>query len=721
MLRPFAAVLLLATAASAAEYTAIRLGHGPDHEVRYASGKLLYVEGLVDGRWCGRFWAADGRLNFPYWRFAEPSFQLGLKTAPEQTNETFLTDGWIWVGARELSKTGHGARHFAVDLRHPLGLNLRLHTLVDETPVLVRWLELVNTSERPLAITTLSPWSGRLWDAPGLGSVGPYEVSSSYPWMSFAWKRLPEGETVIENEYANGYDDPFFMARNVAAGNGFICHLAWSANYRIRFACNTDPAKPKPGLTFAIGLRAREALRVLDPGETATTPAVHLGHVAGDLDDLVQAMHEHIRRSVLPKRDPQRAWRIQYNTPGDQGYFTGQDFNETNLRKCIDVAAAIGCELFLVDCPWYDHYGEWVPSPTRFPHGLQPLVAYAHRKGLLFGLQTEVEGGRSDWSHSRVRREHPDWFGDQNIMRLDRPEVAEYMKQELLRVAREYQPDLYRNEFIPNPSRLHPETTFYVKEWESRERHGFRENAFWRYYQNWYRVFEDLRQAYPKLVLQQCANCGTREDLGTISRFDESNTAEGPPANMIGIVAGKTLCLPPEILEIGYGTAKERGPLDTYLRVTYTLTMPQHVTGIAPSLEELNPVLLERSRHYAALYKDFIRPLLPVSRVFHHNPSFAGSANPWADPWFAMEYASPDGQHGWATIVQRARADGSLYVFRPRGVRRDRSYRLTFDSTGATVILSGHSLSEQGLTLRLAAVLSSELLLYEALPAKGLK
>ncbi len=54
------------------------------------------------------------------------------------------------------------------------------------------------------------------------------------------------------------------------------------------------------GLTFKIGPISTHVLRVVDPGETIATPAVHLAHVKGDFDATVQAMHNHIRRSVLP-------------------------------------------------------------------------------------------------------------------------------------------------------------------------------------------------------------------------------------------------------------------------------------------------------------------------------------------------------------------------------------------------------------------------------------
>jgi hypothetical protein len=105
----------------------------------------------------------------------------------------------------------------------------------------------------------------------------------------------------------------------------------------------------------------------------SAVPAVHLGHLAGDLDQAVQAMHVHIRRSVVPIRKAGRSNLVEYLVPGDQGYYTGEDFNEANILKSIDVAAAVGSELFILDAWWWDVFGERTPSARRFPHGLGPL------------------------------------------------------------------------------------------------------------------------------------------------------------------------------------------------------------------------------------------------------------------------------------------------------------------------------------------------------------
>jgi hypothetical protein len=67
--------------------------------------------------------------------------------------------------------------------------------------------------------------------------------------------------------------------------------------------------------------------------------------VEGDFDAAVQAMHDHLRRSVLPARKQERACRVQYSATGDQGYLANRvgdtaGMNETNIHANIDIAAA---------------------------------------------------------------------------------------------------------------------------------------------------------------------------------------------------------------------------------------------------------------------------------------------------------------------------------------------------------------------------------------------
>ncbi len=703
------------------DYTDIALSETPNMEVRFTSGRAIYLEKLLEGHWSGCYWSADGRINIKKEFWSEDAFQLCI-------DRESLSGGWSVASATEAPTSERGARHFVVALQnvdHPV--DVQVHTLLDGTPVLQRWLEITNRSGEPMMLTRVAPWAGQLW--PGHNFTLGYftaDIWAKEGW--FDWKPLPVGTTIIRCGKGQGFDDPFFIMRNEVTGEYFIGHLAWTANWEMHFT------RHDKGLSCSIGPTAVNALRVIVPGETVKTPAVHLGHVSGSLDSAVQAMHEHLRRSVLPIRPPERNALIQYLVPADQGYY--MPFDEESAMKCVDVAEAIGAELFILDYGWWDVTLDWTPSVKRFPRGLEPLIDYVRSKGMLFGLYVETEGGRGDFRLSQVGKEHPDWFGPRDILKLSVPEAAAWMESEVVRLIETYKLDLYRLDYNPHYTYEGPDTV----------RDGIVENNYWRYYEAFYDLYARLQKKYPNLILQQAAAGGARNDLGTVSRFHETYLTDGLSIpRELQIYSGLTLGLPPEIFVIlhgadgGVGLGKPQN-LDTVLRLTFTLSTPQIFVGtVAPSIEELAPERRERFLHYAHLYKEFIRPLLSTCRVYHHEPVNAhGSVE--SSPWFAMEFTSPERERGWATIIRLRNGPGDTfvhkyanevtddrsvlappswesdtYVLKPRGLDPARIYHVTFDALNTTVAVDGLRLLQDGLPIRLENVGMSELLLFEAI------
>jgi alpha-galactosidase len=675
---------------------------------------------LDDGHWLSSYWSADGRINVEGESLPADAFALRL-------DGELASDGWSFASASELPATERGARHFAVELSHDTrAVAVRIHTLLDGTPVLTRWLEITNRSNRAVALTGVSIWSSRLWWGRNF-KLGHF---SSDLWAHegwFDWRPLPAGVTVVSCDKGQGHNDPFFVVRNEVLGEYFFGHLAWSANWEIGFTLDSG------GLLWSIGPTAVNALRVIAPGETVSTAQVHLGHTSGSLDAAVQAMHDHLRRFVLPPRPSGRECLVQYAVPGDQGFHKPLD--EAGAMRCVDVAAAIGAELFILDAYWWDITLDWTPSAKRFPRGLQPLVDYVRKRGMLFGLYLEAEGGRCDHRASKIGREHPEWFGPHDVLNLTIPEAAAWMESEIVRLIEAYGLDLYRLDYNPGFTYDGPFTA----------RDGLAECNYWRYYEAFYAIYERLRCNYPNVILQQAAAGGARNDLGTASRFHETYLTDGLaiPQELL-VYSGLTLGLPPEILLIMHGADGQFGfakpqNLDTVLRITFTLATPQVFVGtVAPTVEELDPHRRERFLRYAAILKQFIRPLLPTCNMYHHEPvNSRGGVE--SSPWFAVEFTAPDRAKGWATIVRarngpgdrfvyayRERCDDSplpcpgaewqhdIYVFKPRGLDPGRTYRVTFDSLDSAATIEGLRLLREGVPVRLENAGMSELLLFEA-------
>lgn len=712
----------------AAGYTNITVLGTTTHDIRFVSGKTVYVEGLVDGMWSGRYWSAGARMNVPYELSTDNAFALDI-------GGKSLSSGWEWVGCHEAKPARNGARHFVVELRSTLlPITLQIHTVLDGTPILERWLEIHNIGKTPLAITRVFLWTAKLWSTAYYDNTGALPDSdAAFTLGSFArithgwegwlhWQPLTQSFTNVSSHVGHGFRAPFFVVRNEIAGEYFIGHLAWSGNWDLNFSVSSKPFGSSiegpggygPGheaiLHFAAGPWATLPLRVLAANESVDTPAVDMGPVQGSLDQAVQAMDDHVRQTVMPERDPKRAHLIEYAVPGDQGYiakFAGDlaGMNEKNIYQQIDLASALGAQLFIVDAGWWDTYGEWTPSPERFPHGLRPIADYIHKKGMLFGLYNEVLGGRGDWTHSAMYKQHPDWFiPPYALVDMTNPEAVAYVHQQIRRMVQDYKIDLFRLDYNPG----------FDYEMGQHNRDGLSENDYWRYYQAIYRLFEQVKAEFPELILQQAAAGGGHNDLGFVSRFDEQYTTDGLDMPVVlQNLSGQTLGLPIEMFATAFGIpahSANRGDLDTHLRVTFSLGTPW-LAPVAPSPKDVQPAILAKYQHYADLYKNFIWPLLPTCRVYHHAPVNARDGVD-QNPWFAMEFDSPDRSKGWATIVKLY--DGpDTYIFKPRGLDPGRTYHVTFDSLGTEITISGLQLITEGLPIRLESREQSELLLFE--------
>lgn len=704
--------------------------------VRYISGGISYLEQLVNGHWVDRDLAIGESAGPHAWTGA--AFELRIKTDPNDTTAGAQLDTWRFISASENAGGRTDQREAVVQLASiTRPITLKVHTLLDGTAVLTRWLEITNTGQRSVALTQLSVWSGRLWSSDAPMSVG-YSTKSDVTWEGwFGWKRLQNGQNFIRQEHGLSYDHPYFLLHNEAQKEYIFGELAWPLNRVFDF----DKIE---GLSFRVALTARTALRVIAPGESVRTPALHLGFVKGDFDSAVQMMHDHIRRSVLYARPGDRSYRVECLMPEDQPMtvYRGADYNEVNIKRFLDVASQLGIELFILDGPtWCSNYGEWLsPQKVEFPRGLQPLVKFAHDHHILFGLYGEPEGGRDGytsakhgltigpWKNSEVFRQHPNWFfsGPKNNMQfvggegyfvqahpvppvldLAKPQAAAYFTSELQKIVGAYGLDLYRHDF--NSPMLGEGLVV--------TRDGFKESSYWRQYEALYRAFDALHSKFPNLILQQASGGGTRLDIGTLAHFPEDYTSDRVSMPYVyRMLSGISTYLPPETLvtPIGMAASKDLPDLDTMLRSIYALSnTPMVFNSLVPrSPDQLTPEIRNKFRHYSDIYKTFIRPAMATALVYHHAPVNA-SGGVEAGHWFAMQFVTPDRTKSWAVIIRLDRSKDA-YTFKPRGLAGDKQYRIVFDSTGKNQSFPEAALARNGLSIQPSGKQISELLLITA-------
>ena len=153
-----------------------------------------------------------------------------------------LRSHWEWGGCKQ-HRDDKGLEA-VVELRHTVRpVVVRVHTLLDGTPVLTRWLEITNTSDQPAALSAAFPWSGVLQtashdidDAQSPYSVGYFIDSHWGNEGDFDWRPLPYAGYRIDGRYRRDrHRHPFFVLRNHATGEHFVGTLAWSGGYVFEF------------------------------------------------------------------------------------------------------------------------------------------------------------------------------------------------------------------------------------------------------------------------------------------------------------------------------------------------------------------------------------------------------------------------------------------------------------------------------------------------------
>ncbi|MBS1850911.1 MAG: alpha-galactosidase [Acidobacteria bacterium] len=732
---------LFAGAAPDPAFRAAVIRTGPAPGVRYSSGLTIYDEEFRNGRLLSRYWGSNGQIVPDAHLQGENDVMdtLPVDTFRLEIEGQELSGTWKWIGASKTEVKDPDGLLVTIELESSARpVRVKVHTLLSGGPVMVRWLEVTNSGKKATAISNVSPWAGQLWHTPNYsenlpaGAKNVFEVGYAQyqQWgQEGAWKFEPvvnETKIITGDRGKSGWGHPSFFARNNVTGEWFVASLGWSNNWKIGVTSKIqylpmERADSDARLFFSMGPRAVDpALRVLDPGETVKTPETHILCMKSDLDHVIQAMIGHVRKNVLPATPSEHAFDVEAN---HRGYIFDHE-SEEGFKREIDMAADIGAEMFVIDAGWYgpepNHWfpnaGDWYAG-AWLPNDLQPIREYARKKGLRFGLWMEPE---AIGPATKLAKEHPDWIlkrngqpvtksrnldAANNNRNLDvaNPAVAKWMESEIARIIEKYDLDMFRIDY---------NTT--AEEGGNRVQSGFVESSSWRYVDNLYAMFDRLRKRFPKVIFQNCAGGGGRLDYGILRRFDTTELSDwmrGPRG--LKVLNGMTWLLPPEILLRTFGT--EVPDLESDGNVESQLAMVQMslpiFRGISPSLGELNPILRDKIRSGVELYKTELRPILRGSSVFHHTPVLEYFRD---TPWLVLEYATPNAQQDVTTLFRTSNFGDSVFHLLPRGLDASRNYKVTFQSSGETVRISGLQLMQQGLKIRLETAGTSEMLLFHA-------
>lgn len=594
-------------------------------------------------------------------------------------------------------------------------VRIKVHTLLDGTQMFSRYIEIENLSDESMALSRLSLLAGGVEetehdrysvhaDVNKIYSVGYFGSDRWGREGEFVWHDLmPETHCISTRFGRDRFRHPLIFIRNNLTGVMYFSQIGWSSGCRFTLDYDAHPERGSSKLSFKAEVTSHNPMAIIAPREIFVTPQVHMGVVIGDLDDAVNEMHAHIRKSVLnmEEADPSECFV-------GAGMGAEHDMSVETSKSFMRQFAEMGAEVFIIDagweCPpdeqteWSNYSGVRAPDPDRYPNGIQELSDYCRSLGMKFGLWVDIE---SLGKKCRDFAEHPEWrakniFGEHNPRMVDMsiPEVAEWAEAELARIIEEYKLDLLR---------VDHNVSF-------REYFAFNgdECISIRHHQAVYKMYERLKKRFPNVIFENCAGGGARTDLGMMKFFNHTWVSDWQRAPYsVSITNGMTMALPPERVDrlfAGMG-CHEHGSIDLQMRNTMLTHMTLNV--IAPVDTEPNPVQMEFVRHSVQLYKDFIRPILPTAKIYHHTPETLNEGIS------VLEIASPDSSRGAVAVCALPNARKEKICVIPKGVNAGKQYKVTLDNSGASFTLGGYELMNNGINISITSPLSSELVLYE--------
>lgn len=693
----------------------------------YRSGLMVCEEIFSGGRLMPCGWNAAGypqnvlsncatRFDAPRLFDAPEAFRLEL----DGMDASFALE---WLGVEE-QRTDAGLT-VRVRLRSTLRpVEIAVVTLLDGTQVLQRHLELTNTGETGVTVSHLAVYAGGLEVQqsivlqPGLHGdalsgcpvdelyrLGYMDQDTGCREGDFSWHDLKPDVTAFDGRWRRErHRYPMAVLHSRRMGITWLMQLAWSAGFRFEFDLNAHPEKPLSRLGCAVKLTGPEPTLVLKPGETFATPAVHICCVHGDLDDAVNEMHEHIRRSVLTLTDG-RTCLV------GSGMGAEHDMSVETSCRFADQMAALGAEVFIVDagwyCPphketeWHSRAGDWYPDPDRYPNGIAEVRDHCHKLGMKFGLWMEAERMGCD---SAILQKHPEWCtthldGERSggFIDMTNPEAAAWAEAEIARVITEYGVELFRVDYNVGSQEMF-----------TRSPQG--EILAARHVQAVYRMYQNLKKRFPDVIFENCAGGGGRCDLGILEAFDHSWVSDYQVApRSLAITNGMSMVLPPERMDrlVSGMACHTMGELALQMRNAMFGHISLNVLG--PRDAAWNPQQMAVIRHGVALYKEHIRPMLPDARIWHHTPEAFADGAP-----LVLELTAADGHKGVLGVFSPACTERTETVVFPKGVDAARRWRITMDNTGASFVMEGWQLAQNGLHISLNAAMCSELMLLEA-------
>lgn len=706
---------------SSKDFAEIEFNNNERPVFSYRSGLAVFEEAFDAGRLVSLGANAAGYMQnvleiipsyLDFEEFRRPqSFHL-------EVDGSSLDSSWEFTGFEKTSENGFVHGKIGLFCKSA-GIRAVVHTVLDSTAVAVRYITVKNESGRSVKISGFSPISGGVeiirdfadYGCDEIYSLGYFDSSYYLREGLFRWHTLPNAGYSFSGKFTRArHRHPAFFLRNNLSGEILSCQLAWSGAYDFRFELNLDESDAR--LSFDAALDGQKPLSVLSPDEEFRFPEIHIGLVHGSLDDAVNEMHRHTRKSVFTFPDARGLGSIV-----ECGLGAEHPLGIENIRHFADTAEKIGAEALIVDAGWYcdkgrgiedwgEKAGDWFMNKTLYPNGFDEARDYIHSKGLLFGLWVEPErlgplSAEFAKGHKTIKLAEKG-NRDSGVLDLTDSAEAEWMEKEICRVIDEYKVDLFRLDY-----NIDNYTIDYVA-----EKDGISCCGALGYYAVLYSVFERLRKKYPDVVFENCAGGGARTDLGMLKNFQHTWVSDNQVLpRAVAITNGMTMVLPPERVDRLASGMGGHATGSFALQVRQILFGRPTFNSFNPDGSAFNPNQIDFVRHSVDIFKKYIRPYAADGLIFHHTPEIYGEQ---PRGLAIMERCGSDRACGVIGVFALSNEPEQTVRVKPKGIDASKKYSVTFDNTGASAVVDGFELINSGIAVSLPSSLSSELIIYSA-------
>ncbi|HVU10625.1 MAG TPA: alpha-galactosidase [Phototrophicaceae bacterium] len=347
----------------------------------------------------------------------------------------------------------------------------------------------------------------------------------------------------------------------------------------------------------------------LQPGELFTSVPVAVGCVSGDFHDALRMLTQY-RRRIFTRGDDLRHLPIIFNDY--MNCLFGDPTTEKEL-PLIEAAAALGCEIFVIDAGWYaddgtwwDQVGDWQESKQRFPNGFREVIDAIHAKGMIPGIWLEIEV--IGVNHPRAHELPDSWFFmrhgkrviDHGRYQLDfrSPEVVAFANATIDRLMQTYGFGYLKIDYNINAG-IGTETD------ADSFGDGLLEHN--RAYLRW---LDDLLARYPDLLIENCASGGMRMDYAMLSRLAVQSISDQTDYRNFAVIAASapSAVTPEQSASWSYPLPEQDSAAVTFNMVNALLARVQQ----SGQVTQLSPEALALVRQGLDYYKT-IRTDIPAS------------------------------------------------------------------------------------------------------------